>query len=599
MKKIPRACIAAVFVFVSADGFADTYIVGPGVGGGITACTHATLQEAVDAAAAHAGPDEIRMVMQSDLVNYSSQAVVISDPELTIRGGYQECSLPFASGRTILSGEGGAAAPVISIQVPCSQTGPAADIHLQGLEIVDGDNTLEGGGLYLDVCGQVAIENTRIANNQAPNGAGIYVHGHGDTATQLLFGDEVQIEDNAALGSGGGIAIESAYLQLGGTNTVVRRNATTDQGRGGGIWIQASDQTLPARAEIRSGDQGDDGVISGNLGGEGGGIFAGMYAQVRVFSTQATHPVRIERNFAQLGAGISVRGLASVEMWESVLQANHAFKAGAAVMASEGGLFSMASVSVGNAPDDTVACIPRTACNHVTDNLAVDEEVKSSAVALVSNTSTGGQTEVRFDSIDIRDNRGLNLFGDDCDSGTCETPMKIGLRGVRIDGNRLTRRIIDLSHRTSFTCDYCTIATARIFNVPEALFDSNGPVLLTRSIIWAPGRDIIGGQTPAQLQAFDLLLHDRADFPPSAFPNEANIFVRDPLFVDRAATDFHLQADSPALDIADATGAPNTDLDGNPRVVDQPDILDLSGPLDLGAYERPFIIDLIFANGFD
>jgi parallel beta-helix repeat protein len=44
----------------------------------------------------------------------------------------------------------------------------------------------------------------------------------------------------------------------------------------------------------------------------------------------------------------------------------------------------------------------------------------------------------------------------------------------------------------------------------------------------------------------------------------------DPVFVDQSAADYHLQADSPAIDVGDkgATGLPETDLDGNPRVID-------------------------------
>jgi hypothetical protein len=63
-------------------------------------------------------------------------------------------------------------------------------------------------------------------------------------------------------------------------------------------------------------------------------------------------------------------------------------------------------------------------------------------------------------------------------------------------------------------------------------------------------------------------------FPASvSFSN--NIYA-DPRFVN-AASDFHLQATSPAVDAADASPAPALDLDGEPRPV---------GPrADLGAYE--------------
>ena len=59
-----------------------------------------------------------------------------------------------------------------------------------------------------------------------------------------------------------------------------------------------------------------------------------------------------------------------------------------------------------------------------------------------------------------------------------------------------------------------------------------------------------------------------------------------PLFVDQAAGDLHLQADSPCIDAGNNTDAPGpTDLDGNPRVV--------GGTVDLGAYESQASASLI------
>lgn len=52
----------------------------------------------------------------------------------------------------------------------------------------------------------------------------------------------------------------------------------------------------------------------------------------------------------------------------------------------------------------------------------------------------------------------------------------------------------------------------------------------------------------------------------------------DPLFV--SATDLHLQCGSPAINAGTNTGAPATDLEGNPRV------LTVADPADMGAYEK-------------
>ncbi|MEO8010518.1 MAG: hypothetical protein ABI650_02615 [Dokdonella sp.] len=605
MIRRPATFFAALFAVAATNSFADTYIVGPGAGGGLTLCTHETLQEAVDAAAAHAGRDEIRLVSTSEGNAYTGQAVVINDPALTIRGGYEKCGIPVATGRTVLDGYGGLAAAVMKIEVACSPSSPASDIRLERLELISGDNEGDGGGLSIDLCGEVTVKNVRIANNRASVGGGIYVHGNGEASTRLLLGDEVQIENNYADLRGGGIAVDGSFLQLDGVNSVVRFNATVPKGtarrgRGGGLWIGGLDPARPSGAVIGSGGKDNIGVIGYNDAAEGGGLFIGPYSNVRMFTTDATRPVRIDLNKAEGGAAMSIRGPgAHVAMWESILRNNRAVKGGGAVMASDQATFSMASKSDGGAPDGTVACVPRSSCNYVAANSAFSgfSIGAHGAVALVSNDAVDAPTDIRFQSVNIQDNFGSSLFSDDCKTGACDATSRIEVRGSRMVGNSSTPRVLDASRRTTFVCAYSTIA--RLEDSPEPLFNSNGLVSLTRSIIWAPGHDVVGGQTPMQLHAFDLLVHDGADFPTSAFPATANIIVRDPRFVNAAGGDVHLLDGSPALDIASADGAPNRDLDDNARNVDLPDIVNLNGPVDLGAYEKGFGSDVIFAAGFE
>jgi hypothetical protein len=75
------------------------------------------------------------------------------------------------------------------------------------------------------------------------------------------------------------------------------------------------------------------------------------------------------------------------------------------------------------------------------------------------------------------------------------------------------------------------------------------------------------------------------------WPGDGNIDA-DPLFVDPANGDFRLSPSSPCIDAGDNTAVPDgidTDLDGNPRFVDDPDTVDTGygdPPIvDMGAYE--------------
>ncbi|GAG35257.1 unnamed protein product, partial [marine sediment metagenome] len=63
------------------------------------------------------------------------------------------------------------------------------------------------------------------------------------------------------------------------------------------------------------------------------------------------------------------------------------------------------------------------------------------------------------------------------------------------------------------------------------------------------------------------------------WPGAGNINA-DPLFVNVANVDYHLQASSPCIDAGDNTAIPPSvvvDLDGNPRII--------NGIVDMGAYE--------------
>ena len=74
------------------------------------------------------------------------------------------------------------------------------------------------------------------------------------------------------------------------------------------------------------------------------------------------------------------------------------------------------------------------------------------------------------------------------------------------------------------------------------------------------------------------------------FSGIGNIDV-DPMFVDPLNGDFHLASGSPCIDAGRNSSVPidiTTDLDGNPRFVDDPDTLDTGcgvPPVDMGAYE--------------
>lgn len=581
------ACLGLAAVAVQVD--AAVYTVGNDTGG---SCTHSTIQAAIDAAASTPEADEIHV----DIAHEYAGPLRIFGGDLVLAGGYADCGAAVPTGRSVVRGTLGEIVAVLNIDNGACAAAPPPKVRVEGLDISDGPEH----GVLISGCVDAQLSRMRIHGNSASYGAGVGVSGLGTDHTRVRIGDDVRIEGNTAIRAGGGLYVYAASLRIGGMDTVVRGNQVSDvDGYGGGMVLVGADAPFQANASILSGGAEGDGIVSRNSATHAAGLYAAGNTVVEAYTTDIGHPLRFNDNTASttrgLGGAIRLDGSeVHMLMVEGVIDDNSAAR-GAAIALNEGAQFTMQALSAQH-PADAVACVPITACNRVSGN-AVPAEWVRGAVLAISAEGSGATTRARFASIRISGNTGESLFAETCNGAACP-PSEIVIVNSLLAGNSTTRHL-SAPGTALFHCDLCTIAGS--VGSDQPLLRANGTIRLERSIVWEPGRAILDNPAPAALSGFSLQLHDRSDFPSADFPPEADIETGDPRFADATAGDYRPGTDSPVLDRAWTTSAPDFDLDRHPRAVDQPGVPDRLGIVDLGAFERPYdnAGDLIFAAGFE
>jgi len=113
------------------------------------------------------------------------------------------------------------------------------------------------------------------------------------------------------------------------------------------------------------------------------------------------------------------------------------------------------------------------------------------------------------------------------------------------------------------------------------IYNDSGKMVFANCIFWGDGNAFAGPGTSA-------VTYSNVQ---GGYDGEGNIDA-DPLFVAPGIDDYRLSSGSPCIDAADNTAVPkgiDTDLDGNPRFVDDPATKDTGfgePPIvDMGAYE--------------
>jgi hypothetical protein len=544
-------------------------------------CEAQFIQNAIQIAANSFGPDEIRITKDHPDGSWYNQALTIVNGDLTIGANWDFCGQPDASyqaGYQTVSAFN-RAAPVLTIR-------GSSKIFLYGMKIFLGAppaNSGKGGGIDFQGSGTLTLRTMQVANNTGDLGGGILVKGN----IALRLYDNVYITENTARSGGGLYMSNGASLAMNAPYTFFQGNSATSakDGYGGAIYIEA-----PSTARISSPDPtgGSTGVFYANSAVLGGGaIFVASSTSadtvVDLYSESGAEPLSFIGNSANNGSAIGVlgdSGVCATNIYVSGNVARPGASIGLAVSVAAGARYDVNTEDCffrqPSSPNPPCGSLDVTHCNVYSNNTTTEGvfgATLSGAIELNRVRVTGNSSQ-------------RALFN------AASTSQLVVLDSV-IDNNQVAQSLVRVSELSSATLSHVTaadnvgLALASFENanssilVLNSIFDQTQPVL---SSVVQPGNNFIAG----------LLAPNLVGVP------EATInFVGSPAFEPGY---YRLRSNSPGVDFVNAENRP--DADGNPRNIDNVDVLNLYGPGDVGAYEsqatsNPPIIDRIFMGTFE
>ena len=537
---------------------------------------------------------------------WTAQHLDINNKNLTIVGRTGSCGP--------VTCDGGCAVPTAPVIVVdgAGHTGDSvmyihgtSNVTLKYLDIKNGTNingaaNTYGGGIHFDGRGSLVLDTTWVRNNVARFGGGINMSGTSGFAGLTVLG-RTRIENNTAANDGGGLRIDHNTLAtLLYDETLVWLNQAPN-GYGGGIAVIG-----PARMQVASPGTSGLGVIYSNSAAHGGGIAIiggsdnnGDDAKVNLFSVDAQRAVRLQGNFASInGGGVYLRPHYGLFTGDAKLCASdfridqNASPEGSAIhedYASSLGVDHGARVHFNNPvcdadlPASALHCAAGMPCNELAGN-ATEDAAGTQTLGATIMVDRSSLFATRFI---MRENRGgyaLRMV-DGYDQ----------IFNCLLAGNDVSRQLLR-SESGFFEVNNCTIVDNTILSTNSIY--SGGALTLANTIIDQPGNNALGyGGNPNDLIVSYVLSSDV-----STLPAIEGVALGRPTYVDAAAGNYRLALNSLGVDFAPPIVGDDRDLDNNPHDQDLPEVGNLYGDRDLGAYERQRSCgtnDTIFCNGFE
>lgn len=602
-RRSPLAAAVLAAALSAGPVHAAVYSVGTAPG-----CTHATLQEAINAAVAN-GADPANLVKLTTGTLAVPNGVVVHNPATTLRivGGYNSCNgVPGDGTRTVLDASGGANGTVVDVRNFATAT--PRTVLFERLDITGGTGETgigaasEGGGLELRGSLLVVLQQgARIQGNTAFRAGGVLMQG-GPGRVTLSIEEGSRIGDNIADQDGGGVWC----FNLG---TVILRNGSVDFNRagrdGGGVWL--GDQCV-LEAGAPHTQTGESVLLASNAAGavepgRGGAVYFASAAapaatpDVSIIG-RPDAPIVITNNSATRGVGVLPDGVGGGVLFAGGRGSlRHRVVLRDTVMVGNSSDMPGAAVSIDRAIDLEISG-SAARCSGGLFNFQLCSFIgggDNSALYVRGFASADGVSpQVRVRRTRFSQNAGTAVI----EAETSGAPTAT----LRIDSSVFDANTTRMLVRStgSYEFRYST-AIGNPLQMPFGLIGLDPPgsataeVDLSGSILWQPGVPVFspgGTGTARATHNGCLLAHDTAgiDSPASVIRSAPSL-----------GADFTPGPSSPALDVCDEFFlSPALDAYGLARPQDQPGIANLLGAHDLGAVERaPPLADPLFADSFE
>jgi hypothetical protein len=565
--------------------------------GGDNNCQFQNIQQALDLLAN--GTDSVVKIANNVNNQTYNENLILNmanaQSSLLIQGGYDVCQGTLGESPAVI--DGGSAAPVLVISGTADDKILAINklVFTNGLydvntEFAGGINVLSGG---LDAY----LTDVTINQNSGFRGGGLYLNG-GD---QSVFLTRVNVFNNTAQ-NGGGLACDFSHvfvLEGSAISFNTAQSGVAGQGNGGGAYVN-----FACFLGLYAGDDsvaGLQGMVGNQATGHGGGVYVanqGVFGMGRWLMGDVPsirdNQADADGNGSGNGGALFASGLGTlVGLDTGVISGNSAVNGG--------GLAADQLAQVDVLPS-AGGCFNNQFCTTFDGNSA-GQNVSGSGLGL--GGAFFAQNEGRITV------RRSNITGHQADnavvaavSGAASVSFSSSVvadnGGVAVPGFSNNYLMLAVDDNSSVALNQVTVANNVLSEV--LLFGAFGALIqVNNSIIQDAAVDILEFFDDSGQQVFSRfscsVLHELQSINNVDF-NQQNIQSTVDHFADSANRNYHLNANSPAIDLCASNTSSSDDMDGQTWGFDDPNVANIHGVFDAGADEY-YGSDVIFADRFE